>query len=63
MRWLVAFSRFWWDFVVGDSVTLAVGGIAVLCVGGLLAATGTGLTAQVVIPLPVVATLVVSLRD
>lgn len=62
MRWLVAFGRFWWDFVVGDSVALAVGGLVALTVGGILVATGAGSAAQVAVPLAVVATLAASLR-
>ncbi len=62
MRWLVAFGRFWWDFVVGDSVALAVGGVVALTVGEILVATGAGSAAQVVVPLAVVATLAASLR-
>jgi len=30
--WLVAFGRFWWDFVVGDDWTIAAGVIAALAV-------------------------------
>ena len=36
MRFLAAFARFWWDFVVGDDWTSAVG------VGLALAATAAG---------------------
>ncbi len=31
-RWLVAFGRFWWDFLIGDTPELFVGVIAVIAV-------------------------------
>lgn len=39
MRWLAAFGRFWWDFVVGDDWRLAAGVLTALAAGGLLTAT------------------------
>jgi len=38
MRYVVAFVRFWWDFVVGDDWKIAAGVALVLTVGALLAA-------------------------
>jgi hypothetical protein len=29
-RWLVAFGRFWWDFLVGDTPELFIGTLAVI---------------------------------
>jgi hypothetical protein len=40
MRYLVAFGRFWYDFVVGDDWRIAVGVVGVLGVGAVLLATG-----------------------
>lgn len=40
-RHLVAFGRFWWDFVVGDDWRIAAGVAVALSVGALLAATDT----------------------
>jgi hypothetical protein len=37
MRWLTAFGRFWWEFLIGDTpelfvgVVVVIGGLAVLC--------------------------------
>ena len=42
MRFLVAFGRFWYDFVVGDDWRIAVGVVGVLAVGAVLLATGLG---------------------
>ncbi|MGC8473173.1 MAG: hypothetical protein ACP5PW_02035 [Candidatus Dormibacteria bacterium] len=38
-RWLSAFGRFWWEFIVGDTPELAVGvALVVLAAWGLAAA-------------------------
>ena len=39
MRFLAAFARFWWDFVVGDDWRIAAGVVVVLGAGALLVAT------------------------
>lgn len=52
---------FWWDFIVGDSITLAIG--VVIAVGlafALVHTTSTGVV-EVVLPLVVAATLAASL--
>ena len=36
MRYVTGFARFWYDFIVGDSVVLAIGGAGALIVGALL---------------------------
>ena len=38
MRYVRAFARFWWDFVVGDDWVLAVGVVAGLALTALLGA-------------------------
>lgn len=59
---VVGFGAFWYDFIVGDSMTLAIG--TVIAVAGcwaliqVLGATGI----EVVLPAIVLVTLVVSLR-
>jgi hypothetical protein len=35
-RWLVAFGRFWWDFVVGDTPEFAVATLLIIGVALLL---------------------------
>jgi hypothetical protein len=62
MRYVVGFGRFWYDFIVGDSVALAIGGVAVLVLGWVLVTAGAGAAAEILLPLIVVATLAVSLR-
>lgn len=38
MRVLRAFSRFWWDFIVGDEWRIAAGVVGVLTIGALATA-------------------------
>jgi ammonia channel protein AmtB len=61
MSWLVGFGRFWYDFIVGDSAILAIGGAAVLVIGWLLVHAGGAASAQIVVPAVVIATLIASL--
>ena len=59
MRLVTAFARFWWDFIVGDDWTVAVGIAAAI---GLTAALAhNGVTAWWSMPLAVVALLSFSL--
>ena len=62
MRWLVAFGRFWYDFIVGDSAVLAIGVIVTLALIALLVAAGAAAYSPLVLPLLVALTLAVSLR-
>lgn len=62
MKWISAFGRFWYDFIVGDSVELAIGGCAVIGVGALIVWLGFATAAEIVMPLLVAATLAVSVR-
>jgi hypothetical protein len=36
MRFLIAFGRFWWEFIVGDDWKVAAGVAAVLAIGAVL---------------------------
>jgi len=62
MTWNSAFGRFWYDFIVGDSVELAIGGCAVVALGALIVWLGFQTAAEIAMPLMVAATLAVSLR-
>ena len=42
MRFVVAFGRFWYDFVVGDDWRIAAGVVGVLAVGAVVLAIGRG---------------------
>ena len=61
MKYVTGFGRFWYDFIVGDSMMLAVGGTGVLVVGALLVHGGMHTAAEIALPLIVVATLASSL--
>jgi hypothetical protein len=63
MNWVVGFGRFWYDFIVGDSVILAIGGVVVLVLGFVLTRLGTEAVGQVALPAVVIATLGVSLKN
>jgi hypothetical protein len=58
---VVAFLRFWYDFVVGDDWRVAVGVVVALGITDLLA--DAGLSAWWVMPVAVIAILASSLWD
>ena len=62
MKYIVGFARFWWDFVVGDSIALAIGGAGALLVAIALVHSQASALAEFALPSIVVATLVISLR-
>ncbi len=51
-RWLLAFGRFWWDFLVGDTPELLIGVLVILGVVALLV-KGASLNAVAVAAFPV----------
>ena len=58
MRWLRAFGRFWYEFVVGDDWRIAVAVVAALAVTSLVAMAG--LPAWWVLPAAVLVVLPLS---
>jgi hypothetical protein len=60
MRYLTAFLRFWYDFVVGDDWRVAVGVVAAIGLTAVLA--GASVSAWWVLPIGVVLALFASLR-
>jgi hypothetical protein len=40
MRYLAAFARFWYEFIVGDDWRIAAGVVGVLAVGALAVSAG-----------------------
>ena len=62
MKYVINFGKFWYDFIVGDSAVLAIGGAAVLLVGAALARSGAHAAAEVALPALVIGTLAFSLR-
>ena len=61
MKYVTGFAMFWWDFIVGDSIALAIGGLAVLLIAAGLVRVDQQMAVQLVMPAIVVATLAVSL--
>jgi hypothetical protein len=60
MKYVVAFLRFWYDFVVGDDWRTAAGVVLALAVTALL--SNRGVHAWWVMPVSVIAILLGSLR-
>ena len=56
-----SFARFWYDFIVGDSIVLAIGAPVVLVLAYLFSHAGNATAAQVLLPATVIATLALSL--
>jgi len=59
MGWIKGFVRFWYDFIIGDDWTVAVGVVIGLALTALLA--DLGVAAWWLLPLAVVALLAISL--
>ncbi len=60
MSYLVAFARFWWDFVVGDDWLVAAG--LVLALGLTAVVAHDDVSAWWLMPVAVLGLLVVSIR-
>jgi hypothetical protein len=60
VRWLKAFGRFWWDFLVGDTPELFVATLLILGITAVLAKTVSPTLAWVTMPVLVTAALVAS---
>ena len=58
--WLVAFARFWYDFIVGDDWTLAAAAVVSLGITALL--VRGGITAWWLTPVAAIAVVAASLR-
>ena len=63
MKYITGFGAFWYDFIVGDSIALAIGGAAVLIVGAVLVQLDMRSVAEFALPTIVLGTLAVSLRN
>jgi hypothetical protein len=60
MRYVGAFLRFWYDFIIGDDWVIAVGVVLALALTAVIA--DRGVTAWWVMPVAVIALLAASLR-
>jgi hypothetical protein len=62
-RWSVAFGRFWWEFLVGDTPEFLIGAVLVVALVAVLAHHGIAHAVVVgALPVLVVVLLVTSLR-
>jgi hypothetical protein len=62
MRYVVGFLQFWYDFIVGDSILLAIGGVGVLLLGYLLAEANAAVAAEVLMPAGIIGTICASVH-
>jgi hypothetical protein len=62
VKHLRAFALFWWDFIVGDSMTLALGAVGVIALAFLFGHSSLGHAGDVLVPAAVIVTLGASLR-
>jgi hypothetical protein len=60
VRWLVAFGRFWWDFLVGDTPEMLIGVLIALGLVALLV-KGPSVNAAGVAAFPVIVALLLGL--
>lgn len=60
MRYLVGFGRFWYEFIVGDDWTVALGVVVALALTA--AVVQAGIVAWWLLPIAVAVLLVASLR-
>jgi hypothetical protein len=60
VKYVTAFGRFWWDFVIGDDWRIAAGLVAALALCALL--VHESVSAWWVLPLAVLVLLAASLR-
>jgi hypothetical protein len=44
LRWLSAFGRFWWEFLIGETPELFVGAVAAVAVAALICTAGRART-------------------
>lgn len=61
LQWLRGFGLFWWDFIVGDSIALAIGALIAVGIAFALVHSAPNGVVEVVLPLVVIATIAASL--
>lgn len=61
MRYPCLFARFWYDFIVGDSILLAIGVLVTVVITSGAEKQHVGILAQALLPAAVVVTLLASL--
>jgi hypothetical protein len=61
VKYVVGFFQFWYDFIVGDSMLLAIGGVGAVLLAYALAEADAAIAAEVLMPLAVMGTIWASL--
>jgi hypothetical protein len=61
MKYVRGFFLFWYDFIVGDSIALAIGGVLILALAYVLVHAGAERLAEVLLPLAAIGTIAASL--
>jgi hypothetical protein len=61
VKYVVGFFQFWYDFIVGDSVLLAIGGVGAIVLAYALAEADAALAAELLMPLVIIGTIWASL--
>jgi len=61
MKYVIGFGQFWWDFIVGDSVILAIGGIGALALAYAIVEAGNASLPQFILPIVVFGAIAASL--
>jgi len=61
MKYVIGFGQFWWDFIVGDSVVLAIGGIGALALAYAIVKAGNASLPQFILPIVVFGAIAASL--
>jgi hypothetical protein len=61
MKYVRGFLLFWYDFIVGDSIALAIGGVAILLLGYALVELDAARAAEIIMPVAAIATIAASL--
>lgn len=62
MKYITGFGRFWWDFIVGDSIFLAIGAPVAFISAYLVDRSSWSTLGEIALPAIVIGTLLVSLR-
>ena len=61
MKYIIGFGQFWWDFIVGDSVVLAIGGVGALALSYAIVQAGNASLPQFLLPIIVFGAIAASL--
>ena len=61
MKYVKGFGLFWWDFIVGESALLAIGGVGALVLAYAIVEAGNATLPQFILPVVVFGAIAASL--